>query len=138
MSKRKKKKKLARKKLRRSFRSNVCDMHHLCWVRKRWSSSVAHKFRLHPYCIVSIPKNTLHWYIHQNMTHIPVPTDEVLRNALHRLEIMELVEEIRMDDQIEKRLQVLVNLFAESAPSTAEGFRTQLRLVHEFNQKSPS
>lgn len=136
MSKRKKKKKLARKKALRRPRSSVCDMHHLCWTRRNWSSPLARSLRLHPYCIVSIPKNTLHWYIHQNMEKVPVPDQKSLAYAIKQLEMMELVEEIRPDDPIEKRLRVLANLFDTcDQRTTANAFRRQLQIVCEFSTK---
>ena len=133
----KQRKRYVRKKKHRVPASSVCDMHHLCWMRKRWGGDAARKFRYHPYCVVAIPKVTLHHYIHQKMSHIPVPTERVLREALMVLDAKRATGEIRMDDPIEQRLRVLATIFMNTAPETTEAFRQQLKIVREFNKKAP-
>ena len=119
------------RKVRRAIRSSS-DRHHLCWTKSQWERGIFQAFRLHPYCIVVIPRDTLHRYIHSKMNRVPVPRYDSVRLALARLEYLERIEAIRCDDSIEKRLEVLASLFDYSDPDTANAFRKQLKIVRGY------
>ena len=52
------------------------DSHHLCYTRKGWSKKYARKFRTDKYCIVMLPRDTIHAQIHQHLIEIPAPTED--------------------------------------------------------------
>lgn len=84
-----------------------------------------------------IPKTTLHRFIHENMTHIPVPSELAAKGALEQLRYLEKYGAISDDDPIEKRLGLLAALFDCVAQPTADGFREQLAIVRKFYEKPP-
>ena len=112
------------------------DCHHLCWLRKSWDYGYSRKLRIHPYCRVFLPKDTLHQYIHRHMQYVPVPSAEATKCALEQLALLTKYGAIHEDDPIEKRLTVLTALFECIEQPTANGFREQLRIVREF-KKAP-
>ena len=132
----KKKRRYRRNHRPRKFNPSASDRHHLCWTKKQWDRGIYQAFRKHPYCIVVIPRDTLHRYIHYKIGQIPAPRFESVRLALARLEYLERLEVIRCDDSIERRLEVLASLFEYSDPDTAGAFKKQLRIVREYNKSS--
>ncbi len=134
MSKKKKRRYKRNSKARRQ-NCSVMNRHHLCWTKQKWSHGALKQLRLHPYCIVSIPRDTLHHFIHARMSYIPVPEQRSAKYALMQLDILEKSGGISESDPIEKRLLILAALFDYSDQPTADAFRKQLRLVREF--KSP-
>lgn len=100
------------------------DIHHIFWSRKDWHDGCANLIRDHWYCKVSIPKNTLHKEIHNNVTHVPVPPIGELKRAFSHLAEMEQYGIIKKNDDIERRLVMLIPLF--------EG-TTKQALQHQFN-----
>ena len=135
MAKKKKRYNKRRKRKDRRVNANICDQHHLCFIRRRWSTGAIRELRQFHYCIMPLPKATLHKYIRQNMTHIPVPSEIAARNTLDQLLYLERFGAISDDDPIEKRLMLLAALFDCIAQPTADGFRRQLQIVHEFYTK---
>lgn len=113
------------------------DHHHLCWTRRSWNSGPLKDLRLHWYCIVLLPKNTLHRHIHLNMPGIPPPRWRSAKSALEQLGYLEKYDAISEFDSIEKRLRILAALFDCSDQPTADGFRKQLEIVQEFKKSSP-
>lgn len=71
------------------------------------------------------------------MEYIPVPSDMSAECALNQLVLLEQRGGISCEDGIEKRLMVLAALFDCSDQPTADAFRKQLSIVHEFNNKPP-
>lgn len=126
-----------RKQRRKQIQANAYDRHHLCFIKKRWNSGSIYVLRQFHYCIMLIPKTTLHRFIHENMTHIPVPSELAAKGALEQLRYLEKYGAISDDDPIEKRLGLLAALFDCVAQPTADGFREQLAIVHKFYEKPP-
>lgn len=128
-----------RKNRRRKVRVNgmVYDRHHLCFIKGKWATGSIYTLRQFHYCIMPIPKDTLHRYIHRNMTSIPVPREIAAKGALDQLRYLEKFGAISDDDPIEKRLMLLAALFDCIEQPTADGFRQQLELVHKFYAKPP-
>ena len=130
-----KKKRRHRKSINRHKKCNfsVKDRHHLCWTKRKWERGIWLRLRLHPYCIVMLPRNTLHKYIHKYIRYIPLPSEKSVQFALEHLELLEESGGIRMDDPVEKRLKVLIALFDYTDQETADAFRKQLAIVCEYN-----
>lgn len=131
----KKKRRYRRKKKARKRNLSAFDRHHLCWTRRSWSNGYLNELRLHPYCVVSIPRDTIHRHIHSELCYIPVPDQSSAKFVLEHLKYFEKFGAISMDDPIEKRLLVLAALFRHSDPKTAKGFQKQFEIVCEY--KSP-
>lgn len=108
------------------------DNHHLCFIRAWWGKGYVRELRQFHYCIMPIPKNTLHRFIHRNMSGVPVPKDYSAKQALEQLLMLEKANAIHDDDPIEKRLNLLVSLFDCIEQPTADGFRKQLELVRYY------
>ena len=129
--------KIKKKHKKTSLKNTRINTHHLCWRRRKWSKGVRKELRTHPYCLVKIPRNTLHKYIHDNMGDIPIPKDCSIRSAISQLEYMENYGAISLDDPIEKRLLLLAALFEVTDQPTADAFRKQYYLVCDFMRKAP-
>lgn len=111
--------------------------HHLCWQRRYWKKGAIKELREFHYCVVQIPKNTLHKYIHEKMNLIPVPKEENARFALEQLEYLYSINAIRNDDTLDKRLNLLAALFDCVDQPTADAFRKQLSIIHDFYEEPP-
>lgn len=112
------------------------DRHHTLWYKKSYSKGWAKKLRDHWYCIVEIPRDTLHRKIHYEVAYIPVPRAIIIKSALEQLDLLERFGGISNKDDIERRLMVLHALFDCSEPQTADAIRKQLEVVREF-KKAP-
>ena len=130
-----KKKRHKKKRARRHI--SQFDRHHILYIRREWSRNGLGRLRLHPYCIVSIPRDTLHRYIHAHLAYIPTPKPFVVDEILYHLGYLEEYGAISMDDPIEKRLKVLIALFDCIEQPTADALRKQLELVHDFKKAPP-
>lgn len=108
--------------------------HHLCWQRRYWNRGAIKELRDYHYCIVQIPKDTMHKYIHEKMKLIPVPKEENAAYALEQLKYLYSINAIRDDDILEKRLNLLAALFDCVDQPTADGFRRQLEVICEFEE----
>lgn len=122
------------KKKRRHIDNHRQDNHHLCYQKNRWATGYQKELRLFPYCIVLIPKNTLHRAIHSAVEHVPEPRGVNAKAALGQLELLFEQGAIALDDPIEKRLELLAALFDCCEQPTADGFRAQLAVVHKFKK----
>lgn len=120
-----------------SHSSRATNRHHLCWERRRWNYGSLKALRSHPYCNIEIPALTLHRTIHEQMRQIPPPSLESAKDALWHLWYLEKMGGISLDDNIEKRLSVLIALFDYTDQPTADGFKKQLQIVREFYKKPP-
>lgn len=54
--------------------------------------------------------------------------------AMDQLLMLENYGAIHETDGIEKRLTILIALFDSIEPKTAEGFRRQLEIIHEYGR----
>ena len=135
---------MAKKKLRykrRKYRNNrkpissAQDRHHIFFMRKSYSKGELSTLRLFWYCIVSIPRDTMHREIHCEINNIPVPSGLNARLALEQLYALEEYGAISWDDPIEKRLEVLISLFECCEQPTADALKRELKVVRRFNQK---
>jgi hypothetical protein len=113
------------------------DNHHCCFIKKRWSTGAIKELRQFHYCIVPLPKATLHHFIHDNISYIPVPKESNARDALAQLRALELEGAISDRDPIEKRLKVLAALFDCCDQPTADAFRRQAAIVRKFYANPP-
>jgi hypothetical protein len=89
------------------------------------------------YCIIPIPRDTLHRFIHLNVYDIPVPGEMAAKRAFETLVLLDKNGALHDDDPIEMRLLLLIALFDKTAPATADGFREQLAAVYRFYSKPP-
>lgn len=136
MSKQKKRLRQRIKQSRKSYSPTTkCDIHHLLWTRKSWKSGYIRELRMHWYCRILIPRDTLHKEIHHYIGSIPVPRNISAKSALEQLRYLEKYGGISPDDPIEKRLKVLIALFECIEDCTAEALKIQLRIVNKFYNK---
>lgn len=127
-----KKKKHKKKRIKKP--SCQLDRHHILFIKKEWSRNGLGKLRLHPYCVVKIPRDSLHRYIHTHLAYIPTPRPATIQEVLYHLHYLEKAGAITMEDPIEKRLKVLVALFDCVEQPTADALEKQLNLVREFKK----
>lgn len=129
---------MAKRKKKRSDRYNKqTNAHHLCWQRRHWSNGYAKALRNHWFFIVEIPAGTLHRTIHEKMNEIPVPNPAAAKEAYEQVMLLERAHALRQDADVETRLRLLIALFDCSSQHTADAFKKQLRIVHEFNKAPP-
>lgn len=115
----------------------VCDKHHILFIKKRWSKGILDALRTHHYCVISIPKCTLHHYIHENIHEIPAPSPIAAKYALEQLEYLDMMGALPDTDPICKRLNVLAALFDCSAQPTADALKLQAKIVHRYYNEPP-
>lgn len=113
---------------------NKNDRHHILFIRREWNRGWASQLRLYPYCIVDIPRDTLHRQIHGHLAYIPVPRGNSAQEALKHLRYLQEYGAIGPNDTIEKRLRVLIALFDCTEQPTADALRKQLEIVQEFKK----
>lgn len=122
-----KKKRRYKKKTKKPISCTTCavkDRHHLLYQRRHYTGFWANKLRYHPYSIILIPKNTMHRAIHRAVDDITVPSEDKCKDVYERLCEKWDAGEVKETDNIEKRLDVLIELFA-SAPATIECLKRQ-------------
>lgn len=129
-------KKHIHKKKKHYFGGTAVDSHHIFYTRVSWNSVVPNRLRSHWYCVVEIPKGTLHHAIHDKVRYIPVPREISIMSALEELTVLEDYGAIRPDDPLEKRLRILINIFAGTDKPTADALQKQLDIVCEYNKPS--
>ena len=112
------------------------DKHHLCFIGRRWNNGWLGSFRKYWYCIIKIPRNSLHRYIHENLATIPAPRPENAKAALEQLWELNRYGAIHESDDIERRLELMIALFDCAEPKTTEGFRKQLEIIREFRRST--
>lgn len=133
MSKKRKRYNKAHRTAGRKTKKWTKDNHHLCYTKRSWGGGVLSELRRFHYCIILIPKETLHKAIHKAVPTIPAPKWEIAKYALEQLRMLEEIGAISANDSIEKRLVLLASLFANYRP-TADGFIKQLEVVRKYNR----
>ena len=119
-------------------RNTTClDRHHIFYQRRKYGYGCLASLRLFSYCIVPIPKNTLHYEIHQSLSHVPVPKEVSTQDALYQLRMLKRYGAIKDEDPIELRLKVLIALFECCDQPTADALKKQLDIVNKFYTQPP-
>lgn len=129
-----------RKKKRRSsvvINYSSQDWHHFLWQKRHWSKGWAKRLREHPYCGATIPKYTLHRYIHEEIGDIPLPEEKYCKMAFEAIESWLEAGFISIDDPVDKKLETLVKCFNAKNPQTAEKLRKQIKIVARFYEGRP-
>lgn len=117
--------------------TDAVDRHHLLWPHGSWDFGALSILRENPYCVCMIRRDTLHHTIHEKMCCIPAPRVRSAHYALEQIEYLMRVGAIKVDDPIEEKLDLLINLFDYIEPATTEALRKQLKIVDKFNKKAP-
>lgn len=110
-----------------------CNRHHIFFNKKEWLSSGvwAAKLRQCQWCIVVIDLE-LHSYITLKSPPVPIPPDGVIELVLYKLGRFVKHGSLGRETSLERRLEILVNLFKGAAPATAKALRVQLDAVREY------
>ena len=107
------------------------DRHHLLY-QKRHYRGILSELRNYEYCVVLIPKDSLHRLIHEYLGDIPAPKPVNAREALWQLKVLYRYGGIHDDDSIEERLKVLISLFECVEQPTADALKKQLSIVQSY------
>lgn len=107
------------------------DRHHIFFQRRCYHGALA-SLRSYAYCVVAIPKDSLHRQIHEALAAVPTPKLANAREALQELRTLYHFGGISDHDDIEKRLKVLIALFDYIEQPTADALRKQLSIVQEY------
>lgn len=134
--KRRLKKRIARSKKSYSPDSSFKDKHHILFQRKSWSGGYKGELRRYWYCGAFIPKNTLHHYIHEELSRVPVPRESSCKEVLYHLRLLNKQGVIHEEDSIQKKLRVLIALFDCIEQPTADALRKQLEIVDRYYKPS--
>ena len=126
-----------RKKRRRKHDVNLTakDWHHCLFQKRHWKIGWAKVLREHPYCGTLLPTHTLHRYIHENITDIPVPDGKACRIAFDVINNWLEADYISVDSPLEQKLAVLSSIFNKMSPDTAYALRKQLEIVRNYNER---
>lgn len=128
----KKKGRYKKRNKRRCTNCLVTDKHHILFMKKSWDRGPLKALRTHHYCVIAIPKCTLHKFIHEHLHDIPTPSVFAAEDALKQLEMLDNANALHDNDRIEKRLRLLIALFECSAQPTADALKEQLDIVRRF------
>lgn len=110
------------------------DNHHLLYQRRHWTGEYTSALRRYWYCIVKIPKDTLHHQIHEFIGDIPKPKECNARDALDQLRALNAYGALKKSDPIELRLAVLASFFDCVDQPTADALRAQKEIVCKINK----
>jgi hypothetical protein len=133
-------KKKGRYKKRNKRRCTHClatDKHHILFMKRNWNKGLLEVLRTYHYCVIPIPKCTLHRYIHECLHDVPAPSIYAVKGALEQLELLDKAGALHDCDPIEKRLKLLIALFECSAQPTADALKKQLNIVRRFYEQPP-
>lgn len=133
-----KKKRRYAKKHRRSAapQTSSFNLHHILWIRRKWDkASWSHKLRNHPYMKVSIPKDTLHKWIHQAVYEVPIPREIICQKAYEEIERLYKFGAISDNDNIIKRLDLLIFILKYVADDTVAALEAQKEIATRFYHK---
>lgn len=86
---------------------------------------------------MTIPRDSLHRYIHEWINDIPAPKEVNAAEAIKHIKLLESHHAISDFDSIEKRLQILIALFDCVEQPTADALRKQLEVVRAFYGRPP-
>lgn len=114
----------------------VFDRHHIFYIKRCWKNGYCKELRDYYYCVVQIPRNTVHHRIHARVNHVPVPRGASAKFALEHLDMLSDYGAIGIYDSIEKRLTVLIALFDCIEQPTADALRRQLDVVRSATHNS--
>lgn len=116
-------------------KNDLIDKHHLLWQRRYWNNGYTKELRNYWYCVVDMPKDTLHPRIHESISHIPVPSGVSAREVLQSLRTLESYGIISENDCIVKRLAILIALFKFIEQPTVDALWKQLEVVRDYKNK---
>lgn len=130
---------MAKKKKKKSniFPFVTFDTHHIFFSKLIFNGKWTAKLRSYPYCIATIPKSTLHKDLHKDLRYVPVPKEVNAEDALNQLETLKKYGAISDDDNLVKKLTVLVGIFECSEQPTADALRKQLAVAKAFYEEPP-
>lgn len=124
---------MSRKKQRGNLAERY-DRHHVFYQRRHYTTSLAKALRDHPYCLVPIPRDSLHHAIHNVVVDVPVPEAKVLKTVLRRLDALWDAGTITPLDTIEQRLELLITLLT-AAPATQQALQAQLVICRQYPRR---
>lgn len=123
---------------RKAFKAHFkFDVHHICWQRRKWGHGYAKKLREHWWLKVTIPTETLHHRIHEEIVSIPVPRESICRETYEAIVELEKRGSLKHEQSFETRLQLLICLLDCVEPLTADALKKQLSIVEEFYARPP-
>lgn len=136
MSKKKRRYNRKKQNKKKNVSSSCCDRHHLFWTRRSYSQHPwALKLRNHPYCIVPIPKNTLHREIHHYIPKVPLPNEQTCQSTYEQLVMLEEHGALKDSDGIIKRLDLLIFVMKYAADDTVEVLEHQRVIASRYYKK---
>lgn len=122
-----------RKRRERRVDYNRKDFHHLLFQGRHWQQGYAKLLRQHPYMGKYIPQATLHREIHSKIHDVPTPNGSECRMAYNEICRLEKLGEIDIvNDSVEKRLDLLISLWADKCPATVAILKWQRDIVAKF------
>ena len=125
-----------RKRHRAAIDYNALNYHHLLFQGRHWKTGYAKLLREHPYMGKYIPMATLHRLIHSKIHDIPTPNGKECRLAYELICQLEAKGKIDIiNDSIEKRLTLLIDLWKDACPATVEILKWQRDVVTKFYGK---
>lgn len=126
----KKKRRYKKKQSKKKYRANDC--HHIFWTRRSYGKSPwTQKLRSHPYCIVFIPKDTIHAAIHREMDGVPLPNDITCESVVRELNRLWAFGAIKDSDSLAFRIDLLVFMMKYVADDTVEALERQKNISLE-------
>ena len=106
--------------------------HHIFWQRRNWSKGYLKELREYYYNKITI-RESLHFNIHNSIKYVPTPNPLNAKYALEQLKMLDSYKAISKNDDIEKRLNLLIQLFKCVEDETCSALEKQLEIVHRFN-----
>ena len=126
-----------KKRKKRNLDIHAKDWHHCFFQKRHWKIGWAKVLREQPYCGASIPKNTLHRFIHENVHDVPVADGKSCKIAVMVINNWLEAGYISLDDTVEQKLRTLICIFNKMSPATANVLRKQLEIVCNYTKQPP-
>lgn len=125
-------KKKKRKKKRLATYCSQRDFHHFLFPRRKWDEHYfSHLLRNHNYCGDYILKYTTHHAVHEAVSNVPIPNEDVCSYILCQLNEMYAAKYISDNDSPIKRISILITLLEGIADATADALRAQREVMKE-------
>lgn len=96
-------------------RAHWRNEHHLLFPKQEWNNSFyGCKIRNHSYFQRFIPENTLHKWLHEGVSGVPLPPSWACKRAYRKfLKMYDKRQVCGKKDTMEQRLQVLIDLWSD-------------------------
>lgn len=105
------------------------DRHHIFYPHSAWKTGWAKELRNYWYCVLMLPRETVHRKIHFEVPFIEREEGLAYKQALDQLTFLDEFGVLHETDDLEARLNLLICLLDNGVSPTAESLKKQLNAI---------